>query len=130
MKLKCLIIEDVLFIREIYKYTLRAEHYQIVGEATDGIDALTKISSLQPDIVILDLILPQKNGLDVLKEAHALSPHTRYLVVSSLDDQAVMDQAKALGAIEYIVKPFTRQQLSAALGRISENYGDVQHGWA
>ncbi|MBC7466392.1 MAG: response regulator [Bdellovibrio sp.] len=128
MKLKCLIVEDVLFIREIYKYSLRAENYQIVGESGDGIDALEKIKAHQPDIVILDLILPLKNGLDVLKEAHVLSPNTRYLVISSLDDVSVIGQAKALGAIEYIVKPFTRQQLTSALHRISENYSEVQNG--
>lgn len=128
MKLKCLIVEDVLFIREIYKYSLRAENYQVVGESADGIDALQKIKLHQPDIVILDLILPMKNGLDVLKEAHALSPNTRYLVISSLEDISVIGQAKALGAIDYIVKPFTRQQLTQALHNISVNYAEVQHG--
>jgi YesN/AraC family two-component response regulator len=100
----------------------------VIGESGDGIDALEKISALKPDVVILDLVLPMKNGLDVLKDAHALSPHTRYLVISSLDDQSIMDQAKAMGAIEYIVKPFTKQQLLSALGRLSENYSEVQNG--
>lgn len=128
MKLTCLIVEDVIFIREIYKYSLRNEIYDVVGESGDGIDALEKIKSLQPDIVILDLILPLKNGLDVLKEAHALSPRTRFLVISSLEDQSIIDQAKALGAIEYIVKPFTKVQLLSALGQLSQNYGEVQNG--
>lgn len=128
MKLRCLIAEDVLFIREIYKYLLRNENYQIVDEAVDGISALEKIKEHKPDIVILDLILPLKNGLDVLKEAHAFSAHTKYLVISSLDDQAVMDQAKALGAINYIVKPFTKQQLLSALEQLSQHYNEVQNG--
>lgn len=127
MKLSCVIVEDVLFIREIYKYLLRSESYQIVAEAGDGITALELIKNHQPDIVILDLILPLKNGLDVLKEAHSLSSHTRYLIISSLDDQSVKDQAKALGAIEYIVKPFTRKQLTSALDRLSQKYGEVEN---
>ncbi|MFZ3229594.1 MAG: response regulator [Pseudobdellovibrio sp.] len=128
MNLKCLIVEDVLFIREIYKYALRGGKYQIIDEAADGIEALSKIKSLQPDIVILDLILPLKNGLDVLKESHALSPKTRYLVISSLGEDSVISQAKALGANEYIVKPFTKNQLLSALNRLSENYSEVQNG--
>lgn len=127
MKLSCVIVEDVLFIREIYKYLLRSESYQIVAEAGDGLTALQHIKKFQPDIVILDLILPLKNGLDVLKEAHSLSANTRFLIISSLDDQAVKDQAKALGAIEYIVKPFTRQQLTSALDRISQKYSEVEN---
>ena len=128
MKLKCLIVEDVTFIREIYRFSLMAENYEIVGEAVDGLDALQKIKHLQPDVVLLDLILPLKNGFDVLKESHALSPNSRFLVISSLDDSESMAQAKSLGAIEYLVKPFTKQQLLAALARISHQYSEVQNG--
>lgn len=128
MKLRCLVVEDVNFIREIYRYSLQAENYEIVGEAADGIDALVKIKDLQPDIVLLDLILPLKNGLDVLKESHQLSPHSRFLVISSMDGQDVIDQAKALGAIDYLTKPFSKNQLISALKRISQNYSEVQNG--
>lgn len=128
MKLKCLIVEDVTFIREIYRFSLMAENYEIVGEAVDGVDALQKIKNLQPDVVLLDLILPLKNGFDVLKESHALSPNSRFLVISSLDDSESMAQAKSLGAIEYLSKPFTKQQLLSALARISQQYSEVQNG--
>ncbi len=128
MKLKCLIVEDVTYIREIYRYNLQAEPYEIVGEAADGIDALNKIEAFQPDIVILDLILPLKNGLDVLRESHSLSPHSRFLVVSSMNEQSIIDQAKSLGAIEYLTKPFSREQLLSALSRLSVNYSEVQNG--
>lgn len=128
MKLKCLVVEDVTFIREIYRYSLLAENYEIVGEAVDGIDALQKIKDLQPDIVLLDLILPLKNGLDVLRESHSVSPKTRFLVISSLEDVSIMAHAKSLGAMEYLVKPFTKQQLLAALVRISHKYSEVQNG--
>ena len=128
MKLKCLIVEDVTFIREIYRYSLRNENYEIIGEAADGIDALLKIKNLQPDIVLLDLVLPLKNGLEVLKEAHQLSPQSRFIVISSIDDVATIEFAKTLGAIEYLVKPFTKNQLLESLSRVSQNYSEVQSG--
>lgn len=128
MKLKCLVVEDVTYIREIYRYILQSEPYDIIAESADGIDALYKIEALQPDIVILDLILPLKNGLDVLRESHSLSPHSRFLVVSSMNEQNIIDQAKSLGGIEYLVKPFTREQLLSALSRISVAYSEVQNG--
>ncbi len=128
MKLKCLIVEDVTFIREIYRISLKNENYEIVGEAVDGLDALIKIKNLKPDIVLLDLILPFKNGLEILKESHALSPNSRFLVISSIDDSSVIDQAKSFGAIGYLVKPFTKQQLLSALARISQTYDEVQNG--
>ena len=126
--MKCLIVEDVTYIREIYRYNLQSEPYEIVAESADGLDALKKIEAFRPDIVILDLILPLKNGLDVLKESHSLSPHSRFLVVSSMNEQNIIDQAKSLGAIEYLTKPFTREQLLSALSRISVNYSEVQNG--
>ncbi len=128
MKLRCLVVEDVAFIREIYRYSLHGENYEIIGEAADGIDALVKIKALQPDIVLLDLILPLKSGLDVLKESHQLSPYSRFLVISSMDSQDVIDHAKSLGAIEYLTKPFSKNQLISALNRISQNYSEVQNG--
>ncbi len=128
MKIRCLIVEDVTFIREIYRYSLQNENYEIVGESLDGLDALKKIENLKPDIVLLDLILPLKNGLEILKESHALSPDSRFLVISSLEDSLIIEQAKSFGAIEYLVKPFTKQQLLDALGRISRSYSEVQNG--
>ena len=129
MKPKCLIVEDAAFIREIYRRLLQAENYEIIDEAVDGMQALQKIKNLQPDIVILDLILPLKSGLDVLKESHQLSPNSRFLVVSSLDDQTIIDQAKSLGAIDYLVKPFTKSQLLLSLSQLSQTYSEVQNGW-
>ncbi len=128
MKLKCLVVEDVIFIREIYRFSLINQNYEIVAEAGDGVKALEMIKLHHPDIVILDLVLPLKNGLDVLKESHQLSPKTRFLVVSSLNDQMTIDQAKSLGASEYLVKPFTKKQLLSALERISQHYHEVQNG--
>ena len=128
MKLKCLIVEDVSFLREIYRYSLANQNYEIVDEASDGVQAVAKIKLHQPDIIILDLVLPLKSGLEVLKESHQLSPNSRFLVVSSLDDQGTIDYAKSLGAIEYLVKPFTKKQLLDSLSRISQQYHEVQNG--
>ncbi len=128
MKLKCLIVEDAVFIREIYRISLANQNFDIIGEAADGVKALEMIKLHRPDIVILDLVLPMKNGFDVLSESSALSPRTRFLVISSIDDQELISKAKALGAMEYIVKPFTKAQLLASLGRLAQHYQEVQNG--
>lgn len=128
MKLKCLVVEDAAFIREIYRISLANQNFDIIGEAADGLKALEMIKLHRPDIVILDLVLPLKNGLDVLSESYQLSPKTHFLVVSSIDDQEIIGKAKALGALEYIVKPFTKAQLLASLGRLSQHYQEVQNG--
>ena len=129
MTLKCLIVEDSPFMLEIYHYSL-VNHpgVEIVAEARDGESAVKLISEIKPDLLILDLILPLKNGLDILKEMAVLSPDTKTIVISSLEDEATVLKAKALGAIQYLTKPFTKIQLLNAIDEISKEYGEVNNG--
>ncbi|MEQ1723638.1 MAG: response regulator [Pseudobdellovibrio sp.] len=129
MTLKCLIVEDSPFMREIYRYSLRElNNFSIVAEAQDGEEAIKLLLELQPDILILDLVLPKKNGIDVLRDLPTISAHTKTIVISSLEDENIITQAKALGAIFYLLKPFTKLQLVTAIEEISKNYSEVQSG--
>lgn len=129
MQLTCLIIEDASFMREIYHYSLaKCENIRIVGEAADGEEAIKLLSELKPDIMLLDLVLPLKSGLDVLKEVSLVSPNTKAIAVSSIEDEKIIQKAKALGVITYIKKPFTKADLVAAFDEISKNYSEVQNG--
>ena len=129
MTLKCLIVEDSAFMREIYHYSLRElNNFSIVAEAQDGEEAMKLLAEIQPDILILDLVLPKKNGIDVLRDIPTVSAHTKTIVISSLEDENIIAQAKALGAIVYLLKPFTKLQLVTAIEEISKNYSEVQNG--
>lgn len=129
MTLKCLIVEDSPFMLEIYRYSL-VNHptIEVVAEARDGEAALKLIEEIRPDLLILDLILPLKNGIDVLSEMAAISPHTKTIVISSLEDEATILKAKALGAIQYLTKPFTKIHLLNAIDEISKEYAEVNNG--
>lgn len=129
MGLKCVIVEDSAFLREIYNFSLQnIPGFEIVGEATEGVGALKLIAEVKPDLVILDLVLPEKNGLEVLKEIAVSSPHTKAIVISSLEDETTIAQAKALGAIFYLNKPFTKAALLNAVEEIERSYLEVQNG--
>ena len=129
MTLKCIIVEDSPFMLEIYRYSL-VNHptIEVVAEARDGEAALKLIAEIRPDLLILDLILPLKNGIEVLGEMAAVSPHTKTIVISSLEDEATILKAKALGAIQYLTKPFTKIQLLNAIDEISKEYAEVNNG--
>ena len=129
MTLKCIIVEDSPFMLEIYRYSL-VNHptIEVVAEARDGEAALKLIAEIRPDLLILDLILPLKNGIEVLNEMAAVSPHTKTIVISSLEDEATILKAKALGAIQYLTKPFTKTQLLNAIDEISKEYAEVNNG--
>ncbi|AGH96595.1 response regulator transcription factor [Pseudobdellovibrio exovorus] len=129
MSIKCLVVEEAAFIRQIYRLNLHGVNgVEIVAEARDGVEALRLISEIQPDMVLLELVLPLKSGLDVLKSLHGVSPRTQVIVISSLDDESLRVQAKALGAHAYLTKPFTRSQLLGAVEEICQHYAGVQNG--
>ena len=128
MKTSCLIVEDAAFLREVYRISLKNENVEIVGEAIDGMDAMIKLNQLKPELVLLDLVLPLKNGIDILKEIGRISPGSKCIVISSIDDQDVIDKAMALGALRYLTKPFTKVQLLDAIQLVTKKYGEVVNG--
>ena len=128
MKTRCLIVEDAAFLREVYRISLKNENVEIVGEAIDGMDAMIKLNQLKPELVLLDLVLPLKNGIDILKEMGRISPGSKCIVISSIDDQDVIDKALALGALRYLTKPFTKVQLLNAIQLVTKKYGEVVNG--
>ena len=124
----CLIIEDCNFIREIYHLNLKDSKIQIIGEAQDGREGLKQIKQLQPDIIILDLVLPEVNGFDVLSQTHQLSPKSKVLIVSTMADSHYKKKAMNLGAVGYLDKPFTKVELLNAIDDITQQYDGVQNG--
>lgn len=128
MKPRCLIVEDAPFLREVYRFSLKNEDIEIVDEAVDGMDAMVKINQHKPDLILLDLVLPLKNGLDILREIGKISPASKCIVISSLEDQDVIDKALALGAIKYLTKPFTKAQLLEAVQMVARKYGEAFNG--
>ena len=129
MQLKCLIAEDAQFMKEIYRYALvNCEFVEIVAEASDGEEAMKLLSELKPDVMLLDLVLPAKSGLDILKEVSLVSPKTKTIVVSSIDDEKVISRVKALGVFSYIKKPFTKADLLKAFDDAAKIYSEVENG--
>jgi YesN/AraC family two-component response regulator len=126
MSQKYLIAEDSLFIRELYKLCLKNTDIECLGEAIDGLDAVDKINVLRPDVVLLDLVLPEKNGFDVLSECSHLN--TKFIVISSLPADEYEQKAKSLGALFYLEKPFKKQQLIQLVESAMNPQHEVKHG--
>ncbi|MSR89315.1 response regulator [Patescibacteria group bacterium] len=105
MKKVCLLVEDNDFIRNMYNLKLSKSKIDVV-EATDGAMALIKINEHQPQVVLLDLMMPNVSGIEVLEELkkHNITPDLPVVVLTNIMDQATIDQAKSLGARDYIVK--------------------------
>lgn len=129
MALKCLIVEDAPFMREIYRYMLaNSDDIEIVAEADDGEKALACLAEHKPDLVLLDLVLPVINGIEVMQKISDISPNSKVVVITSLEIESVLNQAKALGAIACLQKPFTKQQILDVIIDLNKTYQEVQNG--
>lgn len=113
-KKKILIIDDDDFIRKVYSSDLVERGFEVVT-ASDGAEGLAKIISEQPNLIILDLIMPQKNGFEVLRELKNQNPAAKVpiIVLSNLAQVEDKDKAKSLGATDYLIKDQTTFDIMA-----------------
>lgn len=112
MKKRILIVDDSPVARALVKSALRnAPEFEVIGEATNGREAIEKCLQLKPDIVTLDLNMPIMNGLDVAKSILASLPTTKILLLSAMGDADLLEQFRALGVVHSVQKPFSVAQL-------------------
>jgi two-component system chemotaxis response regulator CheY len=117
MAARVLIVDDAAFMRHLIKDIITSMGHEVVGEAGDGFEACTKYAELHPDMVTLDLVMPNKGGLDTLKDIRGEDPHAKVLIVSALDQRQPLMEALRLGAVDYIVKPFDKDRVEQAIKR-------------
>ena len=111
MGLELVIVDDAAFIREAIRSVAERENFSIVGEAVDGDEAVRLVLALKPDVVILDLVLPKKNGIEVTKEILAENSKIKILACSTESQREMVLQAINAGCKEFLAKPFTTAQL-------------------
>ena len=116
-KLRVLLVDDEIMIREGFKklFDWKAHDCEVVGEAADGMEALTKIDSLLPDIVIMDINIPIMNGLKVIQMSKIKHPEMAFIIVSGYDDFAYCREALRLQITDYILKPVNYEEFGTCI---------------
>ncbi len=118
MAIKVLVVDDAPFIREVMRQILSAEGFEIVGEALDGEDAIEKARLTQPDVILMDLVMPNLSGIEATKEILKENPNQKIIACTTLDQDLMVMRALDAGCIHYISKPFKKNDLLSAI-RIS-----------
>ena len=117
-KKKVLVVDDSSFLRNSLKKILETNGYEVVGMAENGLEAVTKYKELKPDLVTLDIIMPQTNGLQALQMLRAIDPNVCAVMVSSMSaKESVTDCVKA-GAKNYILKPFEEAKVVEVIRKV------------
>ena len=101
---------------------------QIVGESSDGLEAVHKAEELQPDLIVLDIGLPKLNGIEAARRIRKLSPKSKILLISQESAADVVQEALALGALGYVVKAHAGSELLAAAEAVLEGRQFISSG--
>jgi two-component system chemotaxis response regulator CheY len=115
---KVLIVDDAAFMRISIKKMLEKNGYEIVGEAENGSVAVQRYFELMPDVVTMDITMPEMNGLDALKEILSRKSDAAILMVSAMGQEAMVKDAVISGAKGFIVKPFKEETIISALSKL------------
>ena len=117
-KKRILVVDDSSFLRNSLKKILESSGYEVVGTAENGLEAVTKYKELKPDLITLDIIMPQVTGIQALQMIKAIDPHVSAVMVSSMSTQeSVADCVKA-GAKNYILKPFDEKKVAEVIRKV------------
>ena len=115
-KVRVLIVDASAFMRKVLESILISDpQLQVIGHAKDGREAIALAESLKPDVVTMDITMPQMDGIECIEKLVALKPAVRILVISALADKATAVEAMEKGANGFLNKPFTDRQLNEAI---------------
>ena len=116
---KIMIADDSLFIRNRLAKLLAEHGYEIVTVG-DGVEAIDTYRSANPDVVLMDITMPRKDGLEALSEICKLDPQAKVIMLTALDQQSVAVKAMWVGAKDFLAKPVSIERLSMALKKVLE----------
>jgi len=120
MKARVLIADDASFMRQMIREIIEPEGYEVVGEATDGVEAVEQYENLHPDLVTMDIVMPKRSGIDAVKAILAQTPDACVVMCSALGQETLVMEALQAGAKDFIVKPFKPDNVLSTLAKVLE----------
>lgn len=112
-----LICDDAIFMRSMLGDILRQAGFEVVGEAASGAEAVERFRKLQPELVTMDIVMPDMTGIDAVREIVQEFPEAKVLMCSAMGQQALVIEAIQAGARDFIVKPFQPSRVLEAVQR-------------
>ena len=118
--LKILVVDDAIFMRRMLSEILNEGGYEVVAEASNGKEAIDKYKESKPDLVTMDIIMPEMGGIDAVKEIMNHDENAKILMVSAMGQQQLVVEAIQAGAKDFIVKPFEASRVLSAIKNIQK----------
>lgn len=118
MGVRVMVVDDALFMRNMLKDIFIKAGHQVVGEAANGVEAVTKYAECKPDLVTMDIVMPMKSGIEALREIRSSDPDACVVMCSALGQDALVVEAVQAGAKDFIVKPFKEERVLDVVRRV------------
>jgi two-component system chemotaxis response regulator CheY len=115
---RILIADDAAFMRMMIKNILTQNGHEVVGEAANGEEAVARYAELKPDVMTMDITMPEKDGIEALKEIIAADPAAKVVMCSALGQEAKVIESIRSGAKDFVVKPFQPSRVLEAVQRV------------
>jgi len=119
MAKRILITDDALFMRVTLKNILTQNGYEVVGEACNGLESVAMYKSLKPDIVTMDITMPEMDGIAALKEIRSSDPNAVIVMCTAMGQKSMVVEAIQAGAKDFIVKPFQPERVLEAIQKLA-----------
>ena len=113
-----LVCDDAIFMRTMITDILTQAGYEVIGEAESGAQAVEKYRQLKPDLVTMDIVMPEMGGIEAVREICKENPEARILMCSAMGQQALVVEAIQAGAKDFVVKPFQPSRVLEAVQRV------------
>jgi len=114
---RILVVDDAAFMRKMVSDALTKGGHEVVGEAGNGTEAVTRFQELKPELTTLDITMPEKDGLAALKEIIELDPSARVIMCSALGQESKVLESIKAGSRDFVVKPFQADRVIEAVGK-------------
>jgi two-component system chemotaxis response regulator CheY len=121
MKPKVLVVDDAIFMRKMIAEILVENGMDVIGEADNGSSAVERYKQLKPDLVTMDIIMPEMNGIDAVRKIVAFDSKARIVMCSALGQQALVQEAITAGAKDFLIKPFNPSRVVEVVNKIMDH---------
>ncbi len=118
MPIRVLIADDALFMRNMIKDVFGSDEFEVVGEAANGVEAVERYKELTPDITTMDIVMPQKSGIEAVRDIMKLDRDAKIVMCSALGQESLVMEAIEAGAADFIVKPFKPEKVVEVVKKV------------
>lgn len=113
-----LVADDARFMRMMIKKILEGDGHKIIGEASNGEEAISLYAKLRPDLMTMDIVMPNPNGIESVRKIREFDPHAKIIMITALGQEAMVLEALKSGAADFIIKPFKPGKVIEAVDKV------------